>query len=104
MEGNPKFTASQYMVDFPFADYARSLGLDGLRIEDESEIGAAWEEALSADRPFVLQMVTDPSFPPLPPHVSWEQGKAMMSALLKHDPEARKIVKRSFQGKVKELL
>ncbi|MGD8328404.1 MAG: thiamine pyrophosphate-requiring protein [Acidobacteriota bacterium] len=104
MEGNPKFTASQYMVDFPFAEYARSLGLDGLRIEDESEIGAAWEEALAADRPFVLQMVTDPSFPPLPPHVSWEQGKAMMSALLKHDPDAREIVKRSFQGKVKELL
>lgn len=87
--GDPKFEASQEVTDFPYADYARLLGLKGLRIEDPEQIAAAWDEALSADRPFVLDMVTDPDVPPLPPHVTASQTGAFLKALWKGDPEAR---------------
>jgi pyruvate dehydrogenase (quinone) len=40
-------------------------------------------------------MVTDPDVPPLPPHISYEQAKAYLSALLKRDPDSLGIVKAS---------
>ncbi|HEY0338697.1 MAG TPA: thiamine pyrophosphate-requiring protein, partial [Burkholderiales bacterium] len=92
MGGEPRFEGSQALPDFPYADYARLLGLGGLRVERPEDVGPAWDEALSADRPTVLDMVADPNVPPLPPHVTSKQLKAYMSALLKGDPEAARIV------------
>jgi len=40
----------------------------------------------------VLEMVTDPNVPPLPPHVSFEQAKAYLSALIKRDPDSLRMV------------
>ncbi|HJV63293.1 MAG TPA: thiamine pyrophosphate-requiring protein, partial [Albitalea sp.] len=74
--GDPKFDTSQVLPRFPYAEYARMLGLNGIRVEQPRRIGAAWDEALSADRPTVLEMVTDPNVPPLPPHVTGKQVKA----------------------------
>jgi pyruvate dehydrogenase (quinone) len=104
MGGFPKFEASQKLPEVPYAGFAQSLGLGGLRIDDPAQIGPAWEEALSADRPFVLEAVTDPEVPPLPPHVEWKQAKALMSALMKGDPAAGDIVRQAFKGKVEEFV
>jgi pyruvate dehydrogenase (quinone) len=88
MAGDPKFEASQVLPTFPYADYARSLGLKGIRVDDPKAIGAALDEALHADRPTLLEVVTDPNVPPLPPHVSEKQVKAYARALWRRDPEA----------------
>ena len=32
----------------------------------------AWDEALAADRPVILECYTDPNVPPLPPHITLE--------------------------------
>ncbi len=45
----------------------------------------AWDEAFAADRPVVLEVKTDPSVPPLPPHINLKQAKHFMSSLLHHD-------------------
>jgi pyruvate dehydrogenase (quinone) len=95
--GDPKFEASQDVPDFPYAEYARSLGLDGIRIEHPDEIGPAWDSALSAGRPFVLEAVTDPNVPPMPPHISLEQAKAFTSSVLKGDAEALGFLKQTFK-------
>ena len=58
---------------FPYAEYARLLGLVGIRVDRPDAIGPAWEAALAADRPTVLEMVTDPTVPPVPPHVTAKQ-------------------------------
>ncbi len=92
MEGDPKFVDSQFIPDFPYAEYARLLGLGGIRIDRAEDIGPAWERALAADRPTVVEMVTDPNVPPLPPHVSFEQAKAYLSALIKRDPDSLRMV------------
>jgi len=43
----------------------------------------------------VLEMVTDPNVPPLPPHITMKQAKAYLEALIKGDPDALQVVKES---------
>jgi pyruvate dehydrogenase (quinone) len=90
--GDPKWEPSQMLPDVPYADFAQLIGLDGLRVEDPDQVGAAWDKALAADRPFVLDMVTDPNVAPLPPHITLKQARHFMGALAKGDPEAGSIV------------
>jgi pyruvate dehydrogenase (quinone) len=88
MSGDPKLDASQVLPDFPYAEFARSLGLGGIRVDDPSQVAPAWEEALRADRPVLVEAVTDPEVPPLPPHIRFEQVKELTSALRAGDPAA----------------
>jgi pyruvate dehydrogenase (quinone) len=81
MEGDPRFEASQTLPDIPYADYAKMIGLDGVRIERPEDIGTAWEAALNSDRPFVIDAVTDPNVPTLPPDPSKEVREALSEAL-----------------------
>src|SRR5205807_9687370 len=104
MEGDPKFEGSQDLPDFPYARYAEMLGLKGIRVEDPQSVGPAWDEALASDRPVVYEAVTDPEVPPLPPHITLEQAKALSSALLKGDPHARGIIRQTLRDKVEEFL
>ena len=67
MEGEPRFDDSQDLPAFPCAEYADLLGLTGLRVSDPSEIDQAWQTALSADRPVVIEAMVDPDVPLLPP-------------------------------------
>jgi pyruvate dehydrogenase (quinone) len=103
LEGDPKYPATQSIPDFPYARYAELIGLAGRRVEDPSEIAGAWEEAFAADRPFVLEAVTDPEIPPLPPHISLEQAKHFVQASLK-DPDRSAMIRHSFQQMVKDIL
>jgi pyruvate dehydrogenase (quinone) len=104
MEGDPKFEGSQDLPDFPYARYAEMLGLKGIRVDTPDRVAAAWDEALAADRPVVYEAVTDPEVPPLPPHITIEQAKALTSALLKGDPSSREIIAQSFKQKAQEFL
>lgn len=97
LAGDPKFEGSQNVPDFPYARYAELLGFTGIRIDRPEQIGAAWDRALAADRPVVLEAYTDPSVPPMPPHIKFKQAKAYASALLHGDPEAMSIIKQSFK-------
>ena len=92
LAGDPRFAASQDLPFFPFAEFARSLGLNGIRVDRPEAIGAAWDEALAADRPTLLEMITDPDVPPLPPHVSGKQMREYLKAIAKRDPQAIDIV------------
>jgi pyruvate dehydrogenase (quinone) len=104
MSGDPKFQGSQDLPDFPYARYAELIGLKGIRVDDPEQVGSAWEEALAAERPVVYEALTDPEVPPLPPHITLEQAKALSSALLAGDPHAGRIVKQSFVQKAQEFL
>ena len=56
-------------------------------------MAAAWEEALNANRPVVLEFKTDPEVPPLPAHISFEQAKHLAHTLLKGDPNEAALIK-----------
>jgi pyruvate dehydrogenase (quinone) len=104
MNGDPKMEASQVLPDFPFADYARLLGLDGVRIDSPDDVRGAWERGMNADRPFVLEAITDPEVPPLPPHIRFEQAKKMAMAMAKGEPDRGHIITESVKGKVTEFV
>jgi pyruvate dehydrogenase (quinone) len=88
MQGEPKYEPSQQLPDFSYAEYARLLGLDGQRVDDPEQLGAAWERALGAGRPFVLEVVVDPNIPPLPPQTVDKQQEQYQEAIEKGDAEA----------------
>jgi len=88
----PKFDAAQVLPDFPYAAYADSLGLMGLRVDRPEEVAKTWETALKADRPVVVEAVIDPEFPMMPPHVTLKEAKAYALAVLKGDPDAKHMI------------
>jgi len=104
MEGDPKFEASQTLPDFPYARYAELVGLHGIRVDDPDRVGAAWDEALAADRPVLLEAIVDPEVPPLPPHVTLDQARALMHAVWEGDPASRHLIGQTFRQKLAELL
>src|ERR1700749_2018899 len=66
MEGAPKFVEAQQLPEVSYAAFARSLGLRGIALDEPGQVGPAWDQALAADRPVVLDGRTDPGTPPLP--------------------------------------
>jgi len=104
MEGDPKYPGSQQLPDFPYARYAELVGLKGIRVDDPEQVGGAWDEALAADRPCVLEAITDPEVPPLPPHITIEQAKHFLKAITHGDPDAKRMIRQSFSEKVLEFL
>jgi pyruvate dehydrogenase (quinone) len=104
MEGDPKFEASQDIPGFDYARFAGELGLEGIRVESPDDIGAAWDDALAADRPCVVDVLTDPEVPPLPPHITFEQAKMFALAVAKGDSGRRGMIEQSLKDKLAELL
>jgi pyruvate dehydrogenase (quinone) len=104
MSGDPKFVESQELPDVPYASWAELIGLNGIRVEDPAEIGDAWDRALGAERPTVLEVVCDPEVPPLPPHITIEQARSFASAIAKGDPARRRIIAQSIRQKLPEIL
>jgi pyruvate dehydrogenase (quinone) len=104
MVGDPKLEASQDLPDVPYAEWAQLLGLGSRRVESADDVGDAWDEALAADRPFVLDVVTDPEVPPLPPHIEFEQARNLAAALVKGDPDRRAVLEQSLKQKLREFL
>ncbi len=85
MSGDPRFEGSQAIPYMPFAEYADLIGLKGIKVRTSGEIEAAWVDAFAADRPVVIDAITTPDEPPVPPHVTYEQAKALAESVLK-DP------------------
>jgi pyruvate dehydrogenase (quinone) len=101
LEGDPKFEASQNVPDFPYAQYARLLGFEGIVIDEPEAIVPAWRRAFAADRPVVLDFHTDPNVPPIPPHLTVKQLMAFAKSL-RGDPDALRVVVASLVASLKE--
>jgi pyruvate dehydrogenase (quinone) len=104
MGGAPKFEESQTLPDVDYAAFATGLGLNGRTITDPEQLGAAWDEALAADRPTVLDVHTDPDVPPIPPHATFQQMKDTAEALLKGDEDRWGVIKEGIKTKAQELM
>jgi pyruvate dehydrogenase (quinone) len=93
LEGHRKFEASQLLPDVPYARYAELLGLAGARLERAEDVGRVLDEAMAADRPFVVDAVVDPDAPPLPPELKPEQAEKLRAALSEGDPDADDVMR-----------
>ena len=104
LSGDRKLEASQTIPDFPYARYAELLGLRGIRVDSPDQVTSALDDALAADGAVVLEAVTDPEVPPLPPHIRFDQAKEMALAMAKGDPNRGRIIRQSLKGKLAEFV
>jgi pyruvate dehydrogenase (quinone) len=104
MGGAPKFVESQALPDVDFAGFAASLGLAALHVDKADDVAPAWDRALSADRPTVLDVRCDPNVPPVPPHATFEQMKGAASALWQGDEDRWGVLKQGVKTKLQEFL
>jgi len=104
MSGDAKLEVSQVLPDFPYAGYAQLLGIKGIRVDSPEAVGPAWDEALADGGPVLIEAITDPEVPPLPPHIRFEQAAGLAKALRAGDPSSARIVKQSIKGKLHEFV
>jgi pyruvate dehydrogenase (quinone) len=104
MGGTPKFVESQALPEMSYADIAASFGLGAIVVEDPEQLAGAWATALSADRPYLLDVHCDPDVPPIPPHADLDQMLNMAKALAKGDTSRWGVVKEGIKTKAQELL
>jgi pyruvate dehydrogenase (quinone) len=102
LTGDPKFMGSQWLPDMPYAEYAKLVGLRGIYCDSPGQVGRAWDEALAANAPVVLEFKVDQEVAPLPPHIMKSQGKKAAKAWVK-DPERSGIAVRGFRQKMAEF-
>ena len=97
LTGDPKFEGSQDLPDVRYSAFAQLIGLNGLFVCDPAQLASAWSSAFAADKPTVLEVMSDPDVPPLPPHVTWQQARGYASAILKGDPDAAGVVRSTIK-------
>jgi pyruvate dehydrogenase (quinone) len=103
MNGNARYDASQDIPDAHYARFAELIGLKGIFVDSPKQLASAWDEALSADRPVVLDVKTDPEIAPLPPHISLKEAKQFMFAMIK-DEDAAHVIKDTARQVVNKVL
>lgn len=104
MAGAPKFPESQTLPSVDYAGFAAGLGLGSATLTDPEQIGSAWDRALAADRPTVLDVHCDPNIPPVPPHATFDQMKAAATSVLKGDEDAFGILREGIKVKAQEFI
>ena len=103
MNGNPRFNASQDIPDVRYSKFAELIGLKGIYVDNPDDLGSAWDAALAADRPVVLEVKTDPEIAPLPPHVSLKEARKFMFAMTKDD-DAGHVIRDTARQLVNAML
>ncbi|GAA4992908.1 thiamine pyrophosphate-requiring protein [Actinopolymorpha pittospori] len=104
MGGSPKFPESQTLPDVDYAGFAKSIGLAAHTVNTPDQLGPAWDQALHADRPTVLDVRCDPDVPPIPPHASFEQAKDTAKAVLAGDENRWGLIREGVKTKLQEFL
>ncbi len=101
--GEAKTLSTQSIPDFPYAKYAELLGLKGIYVDHPDQLGRAWDEALSADRPVILEVRTDPNVPPLPPHISAKDARNFLHSLIR-EPERGSVIRNTAREVLASIL
>lgn len=97
LAGDPKFEDSQEIPDVNFAEFARMLGLEGIRIEKSADVTAALHRAMHLTKPVLVEVICDPNVPILPPHTTSDQKKKFFTAMMKGEPERNEILKQIYK-------
>ena len=92
MLGEAPDPQSQSLPAVPYADWARLLGLGGATLTERDAIGATWDEAFAAGRPFVVDAKVDKDIPLVPPHVTLQQALNTARSQVSGDPDALSII------------
>ncbi len=102
--GDAKQPDTQNLPPMDYAAFARTLGLEGIRVERPEDVGPAWDRALAARGPVVLDAVCDPEVPLMPPRIRAEHAKGVAGAVLHGDEGAARFVSQTVKEKAREVL
>ena len=86
-----------------YATFAQSNGALGLRVDKAADVEAAVVQALAHPGPAVVDVLTNPDEPPMPPKVTYEQAKGFAAAFLKGQPHRATIATTLFRDKIAEF-
>jgi pyruvate dehydrogenase (quinone) len=103
LSADPKNPATQTVPYVSAAEFARLLGFEGIKVDRPEHVPGAWERALAASGPVLLEFVTDPQIPPLPPHVRAQMLKKTAKGLLHGDEDALGVATKGVKGKLAEF-
>src|SRR5438309_8427057 len=103
MSGSGKTEITQSIPDIRYSKYAELLGLKGIFVDNPDQVGPAWDEALAADRPVILEFYTDPNVPPLPPHITLKDAKNF-STMVWSEPELASALKNTAKEVIATVL
>ena len=95
--GAPKVGETQDIPDLDYAAYGALLGFKGITVARPQDVERAWDEALKADRPVVIDLKADPNVIALPPHATLEQTKNLFLALAKGDSDREAILAQLYK-------
>jgi len=104
MEGDPRFVASQSIPYVSYAAWADLIGLKGIKVTASDQIEEAFSEAFAADRPVIVDVLTTPDEPPMPPHVTFAQAKALMSSVVAAPSEGIAGAKEGVREMIHEFM
>jgi pyruvate dehydrogenase (quinone) len=103
LSGDPKFPGTQWIPNFPYHRYAELCGFKGIYCDSPDSIGAAWDEALAAKTPCVLEVKVDSEIPPMAPHITKALAKHSIEAMAAGDPQAAGVMEKSIKEKLAEF-
>jgi pyruvate dehydrogenase (quinone) len=87
--GNPEYGVDLYPIDF--FKVAEACGARGVHIEEPKKCHQQLEEALAMDGPVVIECVTDPLEPPMPPKATKAEMKHFAAALARGERDRARI-------------
>jgi pyruvate dehydrogenase (quinone) len=103
MEGDPKLETTQVIPDFNYAAYAASIGFESFRMQASDNIGDIWTAALSANRPVLVEAITDPDISPFPDHVMMKSVQKLAESVAHGDDAALKHTGHILQQKIESV-
>jgi pyruvate dehydrogenase (quinone)/pyruvate oxidase len=86
-----------------FADFVTANGGLGIRVDHAADVSQAVQAALAHPGVALVDCVTNPDEPPLPPKVTYEQAKGFAQSFLRGEPHKAVIASTLFHDKISEL-
>lgn len=100
--GNPEYGVEFSPIDF--TKFAQACGGAGFIIREPSEVKSIISQAMSFDKPTIIEAYVDPFEPPMPPKVDLGFLGNLAESLAKGQPNARRIGLTLFRNQVHESL
>jgi pyruvate dehydrogenase (quinone) len=87
--GNPEYGVDLYPIDF--VKVAEGCGLKGVRIDNPKTCKQQLKDALAMDGPVLIECITDPNEPPMPPKATKDEMKKLAKALVRGERDRGRI-------------
>lgn len=101
-QGNPEYQCDLFPIDF--VALARSVGAEGVRIDDPATAGARFDEALALPGPVIIEAVVDQFTAMLPPKITAKQAIKFTESLIKGEPNRLKIALTAASDTVRQIV